>query len=468
MITKEERDRIKTRYDHANAARQAFDPRRYQRGGGYGSEEYAAFGYPTNEELGEVEFYDFMMERPSHLFAYYDKNFKFITGFMGKRLGRIVWDGKPHRVGWGAGGKIVRVRVEGVNGVSYHGTCNLESGTYCKLKRVGYKGKGAWKKPHYLFNSKKRGAPVRYKDNSGAQDEIVRAWYRGRSKKIALTTPMGGGTKRHRYSTDGTSLWVWGNLVAKKVGPSMAVITDANWQTLLTRNVLNEVLSVMGVGHHLRQEKGDWYMGHKLRPWQGGALIVERNYVIPMDKRTVSGFASESPSHIASDLRAIVQRWKVGEERRGQEERALDDARRQRAERLAPSVERRRAARQARWEAQSEAARREREGREGRYLFNRKGMKSRKNPIVPRRYGSIYDRISFGMSDEAGDEKVRKIVIAALEGGRSGKDPVEIRKFLVRSFTTLSKKYPEINHPEIGVVVMAYVGEYLHGEEPVA
>lgn len=80
-----------------------------------------------------------------------------------------------------------------------------------------------------------------------AHEQIVSAFLAGRSKKIGP-----------RYWTDGQLLRVWGNLVAKKE-PGAVIIMDAGWRTLLTRNVLNTVLSHLGRGT-IYQQKRQWYI----------------------------------------------------------------------------------------------------------------------------------------------------------------------------------------------------------------
>jgi hypothetical protein len=112
---------------------------------------------------------------------------------------------------------------------------------------------------------------------SGHQGQIVRAFLAGKSKRLALTTPMHGGTRRHRYSTDGQSLYVWGNLVAERRGRGV-YITDAGWLTMLTKNVLNEVLEQMGVATRIYSKRGKWriwnYETKLEQDWPGGAVVA--------------------------------------------------------------------------------------------------------------------------------------------------------------------------------------------------
>lgn len=131
----------------------------------------------------------------------------------------------------------------------------------------------------------------RKKDNPRqVHEEIVGAWLQGMSKSA-------GG---RRYRTDGTSLWVWGNLVAKKE-PEGFFITDAGYQTLLTKNVLNEVLNQLGAGH-ISQKDFAWFLSTQQgdTKWGGSALITKSGKVIasstnPRRKTWATHYAWRSP-----------------------------------------------------------------------------------------------------------------------------------------------------------------------------
>ncbi|MFO0701774.1 MAG: hypothetical protein U0236_21345 [Nitrospira sp.] len=120
---------------------------------------------------------------------------------------------------------------------------------------------------------------VKAKMNPGKmQREIVQAFLAHRSKRMGLTTPMHGGTRRHRYSTDGESLYVWGNEVAYHRPPRTVGIVDAGWRTLLTRNVLNEVLSQLGLGSRIWTRRGKWVIDGQ--EWTGSAVIRDGRLTI--------------------------------------------------------------------------------------------------------------------------------------------------------------------------------------------
>lgn len=80
--------------------------------------------------------------------------------------------------------------------------------------------------------------------------EIVRAFFEGRKRSIS------------NFATDGVRLFVHGNLVAEKRDAGL-YITDAGWQTQLTKNMLNEVM-YQGFGAYglegglIWQAKGWW------------------------------------------------------------------------------------------------------------------------------------------------------------------------------------------------------------------
>jgi len=98
-----------------------------------------------------------------------------------------------------------------------------------------------------------------------AHTSIVSAFMAGKSKSFG-TSPQYPGT---RYVTDGRALRVWGHVVAEKV-PGGIRITDAGYQTLLTKNVLNTVLDRLGWSR-ISQMAHKWYLGSK--PWSGEAVI---------------------------------------------------------------------------------------------------------------------------------------------------------------------------------------------------
>lgn len=88
---------------------------------------------PSSAQVSHLEVYEFLRKPPEHLFAYYTDNGQ-ITTFMGDVLGSIVERGSTTRP-FGNTTRTQHVTVRAINGFMYNGRCNLDTGTYCKLKR---------------------------------------------------------------------------------------------------------------------------------------------------------------------------------------------------------------------------------------------------------------------------------------------------------------------------------------------
>ena len=84
--------------------------------------------------------------------------------------------------------------------------------------------------------------------------DIVNAFYKGETKKFSNTT------------TDGQSIWLFGNMIAKKYQGGLW-ITNAGWQSNTTKERLNgfEGVSIQVI-------KGVWFLNGK--PWNGGWVEV--------------------------------------------------------------------------------------------------------------------------------------------------------------------------------------------------
>jgi hypothetical protein len=90
----------------------------------------------SNRAKGKLEVHRFLEHPPERLFAYYSGDARVgdnIHTWMGDRLGTIVHRGKETRP---LGGRVVNIRVRGINGFLYAGRCNLSSGTYCNLRKM--------------------------------------------------------------------------------------------------------------------------------------------------------------------------------------------------------------------------------------------------------------------------------------------------------------------------------------------
>jgi len=158
MISKKKYESLRARYNAVEQAREAFDPKRFKKGGSYSQQERKAIEVLagavdlTNKERGVMEVYRFVKERPDTYLAYY----KFgpmrawtspagstggsarvtgvVTTWMGDKLGDMVRIGEDYRSSFGD--KRVNIRVKTIDGVMYSGTAFLDSGDYARLKRV--------------------------------------------------------------------------------------------------------------------------------------------------------------------------------------------------------------------------------------------------------------------------------------------------------------------------------------------
>lgn len=151
-------DALIARWNRYDEARRAFDPRRYQRGGGYTPEDIQAIERSartsrlSNEESAEIEMFRFIIDPPLQWFTYRLSKHRrewepassrgVVGTWTGQPLGEIVAEGKPRvpfsasKSYYGRGpGRISSVRVRAINGYDYVGTCAHDSGDYCKLRR---------------------------------------------------------------------------------------------------------------------------------------------------------------------------------------------------------------------------------------------------------------------------------------------------------------------------------------------
>ena len=97
----------------------------------------------TNDERGALELFRFMALQPERVFAYYSTNTDGSTTvgddihtFMGDHLGVVVHRGRIAHPFGNRNARIQHVLVRAINGYLYRGTCALDSGTYCKLRRA--------------------------------------------------------------------------------------------------------------------------------------------------------------------------------------------------------------------------------------------------------------------------------------------------------------------------------------------
>jgi hypothetical protein len=102
-------------------------------------------------------------------------------------------------------------------------------------------------------------------------DDVVQAFLDGRSKSTGSVRGRG-----YRYSTDGTRIKIWGNVVAEKA-QSGIFLTDAGWHSVITKQMLNTILDEMhnrGITRFrwsISQSQFEWYIDGS--PWPGKVRI---------------------------------------------------------------------------------------------------------------------------------------------------------------------------------------------------
>ena len=98
----------------------------------------------SNEQQSALERFEFVRNPPQALFAYYSRTLLPLRSSLDATVGTFT--GEPLGVITGYGevryafnrrdsSRIVSVTVQAINGYDYYGTCQLDTGTYCKLKR---------------------------------------------------------------------------------------------------------------------------------------------------------------------------------------------------------------------------------------------------------------------------------------------------------------------------------------------
>ncbi len=131
---------IRERARAHDRAAQAFDPKRYKRGGGWDASEMreiarmAGGAAPSNAELSALEVYDFVHSPPDKYFLYIDEKNHTATTWTGDVLGPVAFGGKYKSPGFGMSSVRVPVTVRGINGVIYVGTYYASAGNYARVR----------------------------------------------------------------------------------------------------------------------------------------------------------------------------------------------------------------------------------------------------------------------------------------------------------------------------------------------
>jgi len=143
MVDKQEYHGLKKLLDAYEQARQVYDPKRYERGGGYDQDECNKFkrsaGIPVNTTTdkmnqwrAKVEYYEFVDKPPVRYFSYINETHH----TMGCWTGGIVLGSVSFGRAWkdNFGGTRVPITVQGINGCTYYGTYYKSAGDYCRIK----------------------------------------------------------------------------------------------------------------------------------------------------------------------------------------------------------------------------------------------------------------------------------------------------------------------------------------------
>lgn len=137
MIDKQTADDIRTRHKHHNDARRNLFPGKYS----FTPAELATLPpNPSNDELGQLEDYDWRTNPPDRYFLYVEENDNNkpvkVTNWTGITLGTITSFGNVLTCYTPNGGRYQKqaISFKGTNGCDYHGWYQCSSGTYARVK----------------------------------------------------------------------------------------------------------------------------------------------------------------------------------------------------------------------------------------------------------------------------------------------------------------------------------------------
>lgn len=131
---------IRERVRAFDRAAQAFDPKRYKRGGGWTPAEQreiarmAGAPRPSNEEVSGLEVYDFIHSPPDKYFLYIDEKNHAATTWTGDVLGPVAFGRSYKSPSAGMPSTRVPITVRGINGVIYVGTYYASAGNYARVR----------------------------------------------------------------------------------------------------------------------------------------------------------------------------------------------------------------------------------------------------------------------------------------------------------------------------------------------
>jgi hypothetical protein len=85
------------------------------------------------------------------------------------------------------------------------------------------------------------------------------------SKEIASAFIAGKRKTMGNTHTDGKTLWLHGNAIARRNDKGGIEISSAGWETVTTKERLNTVLYYLNAGY-VQQKNWQWFVGGKLWP----------------------------------------------------------------------------------------------------------------------------------------------------------------------------------------------------------
>lgn len=128
MITKQEYEILRNKYDTYHAARKALCGNR-----NYVTVEDQALlpESPTSDEISAIEVYEFVNDIPDKYFLYVDTKKNVVTTWTGEKLGNCHLG---YKYTSNMGDTRQSIYVKAINGKNYSGTYFTSSGDYARIK----------------------------------------------------------------------------------------------------------------------------------------------------------------------------------------------------------------------------------------------------------------------------------------------------------------------------------------------